>query len=208
MTGLYAGGDVTAAPGSAVHAVAAGRRAAAAVDRALGGTGKLEESRVPRDPPDPRLGRDEGFADRSRVTVPERDPGARADGFEEVERGYDPDEAALEASRCLRCDLRLWIRRPPPPPRAWLPFEEAALDRVPEAEGVYRLMDVDRNVLAIRGTPHLRRSLREELGETPSAALFEFEEDRMYSKRESELIQKHVREHGAMPGEDDLEDLF
>jgi hypothetical protein len=96
----------------------------------------------------------------------------------------------------------------PPPPRGWLPFERASLERVPETEGVYRLMDADRNVLAIRGTADLRRSLREELEENEEAALLEFEEDRMYSKRESELIQRYVREHGGMPGGEDLDDLF
>ncbi|TFG39912.1 MAG: pyridine nucleotide-disulfide oxidoreductase, partial [Syntrophobacterales bacterium] len=36
MQGVYAGGDVTQAPGDIIHAVAAGRRAAAAIDKALG----------------------------------------------------------------------------------------------------------------------------------------------------------------------------
>ncbi len=43
-----------------------------------------------------------------------------------------------------------------------------------------------------------------------NAAWFEFEEDKMYSKRESELIQQYVQEHGEMPGggDSDLDDLF
>jgi hypothetical protein len=206
--GVYAGGDGAAASGSIVHAVAAGRRAAAAVDRALGGTGDPVEGRASRTPPEPRLGREEGFGDRARVPVPERSPETRAGDFDEVERGYAPDAALREASRCLQCDLRLQMGCNPPPPRGWLPFERASLERVPEAEGVYRLMDADRNVLAIRGTADLRRSLREELEENGEAALLEFEEDRMYSKRESELIQRYVREHGGMPGGVDLDDLF
>jgi len=206
--GLYAGGDVTAASGTIVHAAAAGRRAAAAVDRALGGTGDLDQGRVLRDPPDPRLGRVEGFADRPRVPVPERDPEERIADFGEVESGYTTDAAAREASRCLQCDLRLTMGRNPPPPRGWLPFERTSLERVPEAEGVYQLMDADHNVLAIRGTADLRRSIREELEENEEAAMFEFEENRMYSQRESELIQRYVQEYGGMPGEDDLDDLF
>ena len=206
--GLYAGGDVTAASGTIVHAAAAGRRAAAAVDRALGGTGNLDQGRVLRDPPDPRLGRVEGFADRPRVPVPERDPEERIADFGEVESGYATDAAALEASRCLQCDLRLTMGRNPPPPRGWLPFERTSLERVPVAEGVYQLMDADHNVLAIRGTADLRRSIREELEENEEAAMFEFEENRMYSQRESELMQRYVQEHGGMPGEDDLDDLF
>lgn len=41
-------------------------------------------------------------------------------------------------------------------------------------------------------------------------ALFEFEEDKLFSQRESELIQKYLQEHGEMPGggADDLDDLY
>ena len=43
-----------------------------------------------------------------------------------------------------------------------------------------------------------------------AAAWFDFEEDKMYSKRESELIQQYLQEHGEMPGggDSDLDDLF
>ncbi|MCF8061648.1 MAG: FAD-dependent oxidoreductase [Deltaproteobacteria bacterium] len=201
---MYAGGDVTGTSGTIIHAVAAGRRAASAIDKALGGAGVVEETLVPRRPPDPFPGRDEGFADRPRMPVPERDPAARSGCFDEVELGYSVDAAVREASRCLQCDLRLRIRSNPPPPQKGLPFDESSLEQVPAGEGVYRLIDADRNVLAIRGTADLRRSLLEELEENERAVLFEFEEDKMYSKRESELIQKYVREHGGMPGEDDL----
>ena len=38
-----------------------------------------------------------------RVPVREQDPAIRATNFEEVCYGYNLEEAALEASRCLRC---------------------------------------------------------------------------------------------------------
>ncbi len=38
-----------------------------------------------------------------RVPVREQDPACRATNFEEVCYGYNPDEATLEASRCLNC---------------------------------------------------------------------------------------------------------
>jgi hypothetical protein len=43
-----------------------------------------------------------------------------------------------------------------------------------------------------------------------NAILFGYEEDKMYSKRESELIQKYLQVHGEMPGGGggDLDDLF
>lgn len=39
---------------------------------------------------------------------------------------------------------------------------------------------------------------------------YEYEKDKMYSKRESELIRKFLQAHGEMPhgGGDDLDDLF
>ncbi|MBW1896874.1 MAG: hypothetical protein JRI47_07430, partial [Deltaproteobacteria bacterium] len=62
----------------------------------------------------------------------------------------------------------------------------------------------------IKGTPNLRRDLLGELEDNERAAFFDFEEDKMYSKRESELIQQYLQEHGEMPGggDDDLNDLF
>ncbi len=43
-----------------------------------------------------------------------------------------------------------------------------------------------------------------------SAAFFEFEENKMFSRLESELIQRYLQQHGGMPGggSDDLDDLF
>ena len=43
-------------------------------------------------------------------------------------------------------------------------------------------------------------SLLEEPEDNDKAAWFEYEEDKMYSQRESELIQKYLQEHGEMPG--------
>jgi hypothetical protein len=62
--------------------------------------------------------------------------------------------------------------------------------------------------LAIKGAANLRHELLIALDE--NAAWFEYEEDKMFSQRESELIQKYLQEHGEMPGggADDLDDLF
>ena len=42
------------------------------------------------------------------------------------------------------------------------------------------------------------------------AGYFLWEEDRMYTKRESELIQQHLSQYGELPGGagDELDDLF
>jgi hypothetical protein len=81
---------------------------------------------------------------------------------------------------------------------------------VPAAEGVFQLLDEAHNVLAIKGTENLRQELQTALEDNDRVAWFEYEEDKMYSQRESELIQKYLQEHGEMPGGggDDLDDLL
>ncbi len=194
MPGVYAGGDVAAAPGSVIHAVAAGRRAAAAMDRALGGSGETYKPLVVRASPGSRLGREDGFAVRAREPLPG------------LESGYDDDAARREASRCLQCDLRLLMGRNPAPPQKRLPFNQEAVAQVPKSEGVFRLIDRDQRIVAIKGVADLRKALMQELGENDEAVFFDYQEDKMYSKRESELIQQYLQEHGEMPGafDDDL----
>ena len=41
----------------------------------------------------------------------------RIDAFNQVERGFDEKSALEEASRCLRCQLRLKISKAPLPPQ-------------------------------------------------------------------------------------------
>ena len=105
-----------------------------------------------------------------------------------------------EAKRCLQCDLRLHMACNPSPPKKLLAFNEDNVQQVPKEEGVFQLYDGDYNVLSIKGTANLRQELLKALGKNDKAAWFDFKEDKMYSKRESELIQKYVQEHGQMPG--------
>ncbi|UCF91352.1 MAG: FAD-dependent oxidoreductase [Desulfobacterales bacterium] len=209
IPGVYAGGDVTRAPSAVIHAIAAGRKAAAAIDRSLGGTGEIDEILFKRGVPDPFLGRDEGFAIWSRQKVPELEVAARKNSFDEICLGYADAQAVREARRCLQCDLRRHMGCNPVPPPNGLPFDEKHIQQVPETEGVLQLFDEDHQILAIKGTVNLRRELSTQLDENEKAAWFEFEEDKMYSRRESELIQKYLQAHGKMPGGDDgLNDLF
>jgi formate dehydrogenase (NADP+) beta subunit len=203
MKGVYAGGDVAAAPGSIIHAIAAGRRAASAMDKALGGTGDIEEVLFERAAPGLRLGRHEGFASRPRERVPELAPKRRQEGFEEVSLGFTDEQALREAARCLQCDLRLFMKSNPSPPKKVVPLTDEMIRQVPEEEGVFLLYDGEHKVLAIRGTADLRKDLFVCLREYEKAAWFEFEQNKMYSMRESELIGKYAQEHGRMPGEDD-----
>ncbi len=209
LKGVYAGGDVVSMPGAVIQAIAAGRKAASSMDKALGGNGDIEEVLFQRDAPNQYLGRDDGFSSWPRENVPEKEVKKRHEGFQEVALGYGADQALKEAKRCLQCDLRLYMGCNPAPPEKWLAFSEESIRKVPEEEGVFQLLDAGHNVLVIKGTANLRASLLEQLEQNEKAAWFEFEGNKMYSQRESELIQQYLHQHGEMPGRgDELNDLF
>ncbi|UCH00489.1 MAG: FAD-dependent oxidoreductase [Deltaproteobacteria bacterium] len=208
IPGVFAGGDVTKAPGAIIHAIVAGRKAASSIDRFLGGDGDIEETLFQPGPLSPTVGRVEGFADLPRQGVPELPPAQRLRGFKEVALGFDRDTAGKEASRCLQCDLRLGIKKVISPPARLLQWTEANIHNVPQGEGVYQLLDASKKVLVIKGVMNMRESLLGVFEEDDRVAWFEYEEDPLYSKRESELIQQYLRHHGEMPGEDELNDLF
>ena len=137
------------------------------------------------------------------------DPGKRRISFELIELGYTTDEADCESSRCLQCDLRLSMAGVVLPPEKWISLEPDTVAPIPETEGVYQLADEKKKVLRIAGTQNLRKSLEEE-AEAGTSSFFCFDEDPMYTKRESELIQQYLKKYGELPGggEDDLDDLF
>lgn len=208
LKGVFAGGDAVVFPGAIIHAVAAGRKAASAIDEYLGGNGVIDEGLADLPELNTRLGREEGFALRSRratnkIPVPQRT------GFDEVDLGFRDAEAVEEAGRCLQCDLRLAMGKILLPPEHMLAFTEENLLKVPETEGAFRLMDEHRKPVLIKGTENMRQLLLEFLESTPDAKFFDFEEDKMFSKRESELIQQHLQKYGEMPSSGgDEDDLF
>jgi len=135
----------------------------------------------------------------------------RASGFCRVELGYNPEQAATEAGRCLQCDLRTLLRKAEFPPDLWLPFNAAGVERVPsDLEGVYLLANADKQIIKIKGTGTLRTDLQMDVERNGQARYFRFEEHRLYSKRESELLQQYMQEHGRMPAgaADEVDDLF
>lgn len=108
MPGVFAGGDITKAPGSVIEAIAAGKRAAQSIDQLLGGDGDLEESYTDKSFLEPFNGRREkGFADRKREAMPTIPVVERSGNFDEVELGLDETQAKKEASRCLECYLEI-----------------------------------------------------------------------------------------------------
>ncbi len=210
VAGIFAGGEVVSGPAMVIDAIAMGRQAAISIDRYLGGEGDIERPLMAPEQIDPYLGRQEGFPERTRMIMPALPVEQRHQGFLEVYLGYDEQMATEEASRCLRCDYRLHILAPVLPPERWLPFTQESVDTVPELAGVYQLLDAEKAVLAIKGVMNMRQALEEELEVNDQACFFVFEEDEMYTKRESELLQQYLQQHGEMPGggADELDDLF
>lgn len=209
MKGVYAGGDVAEMPGAIVHAIAAGRKAASSIDRALGGIGEIDEVFSQRKHPSQSLGKDEGFAAWSREEIPQLELEKRCQGFQEISLGYDSEQAIKEAKRCLRCDLRLQISSPDMPPERWLEFNETNLETVPETEGVFQLYDGAKNMVYIKGAMNLRQEVEAQLSSYEKAKYFIWEEYPMYSKRENELLQQFMQHHGGLPeGNAELDDLF
>lgn len=85
------------------------------------------------------------------------------------------------------------------------------METLSDVEGVYHLLDGEKNVVYIKGTANLREELMEQLDTKDKAAYFLYEEEPMYTRRESELLQRFLQRHGKLPEQNigsDLEDLF
>ncbi|MGB3905861.1 MAG: FAD-dependent oxidoreductase [Anaerolineae bacterium] len=210
VKGVFAGGEVVSGPSSVIEAIQMGRQTAISIDKHLGGDGDIEQALVPPEESDPFMGREDGFAERARLPMPSLTLDERHASFAEVCLGYDEEMAQQEASRCLRCDYRLHIEGPISPPEKWLQFSSEIVEAAPELAGVYQLLDAEKNVLAIKGVMNMREALEEELEANEEACFFIFEEDEMYTKRESELLQQYLQQYGELPGGgmDELDDLF
>ncbi len=211
IPGVFAAGDAVRGPSSVVDAIAAGRKAADAMDRFLGGSGVTETPPPDEIRDDPYLGRDEKFHQRESYRPRYADPAVRVENFSVIEQSLSPDEARNYAEQCLRCNLRAAITPVFLPPDKWQPLTAESVAALPDGlEGVYRLAGTDKKVTKIVGTANLKEALSAEVEKQPAGTLFCWEEDRMYSQRESELIQQHLQQYGEMPGggEDDLDDLF
>lgn len=114
--GIYAGGDAATklpgTPGTIIEAIASGRRAASAIDQALGGDGDIDERLWDGTGPDlsTYTGRREpGFAGLPRVEYERIPVEERKGNFTEVAKCFTPDQAVAEAKRCLQCDVELMI---------------------------------------------------------------------------------------------------
>jgi len=107
--------------------------------------------------------------------------------------------------------MRLQLRPNPAPPEPWLALTAEVVATMPSAEGVYQLLDEEKTIYAIKGVADLQVALAEIVESTSRARYFLYEEDPLFSKRESELNQVYLQQHGSLPpgeGDDDLDDLY
>ena len=98
MDNVFAGGDCVTGPATAIRAIAAGKVAAANIDEQLG---FHHEITVDVDIPSPKLS---NSPPRGRVNTTMREACERKCDFSDIECGLTCEGAAIEASRCLRCD--------------------------------------------------------------------------------------------------------
>lgn len=113
ISGVFAGGDVTSGPGIIIEAIAAGKRAARAIDKYLGGDGNIVSSFTQKADTEGYDGkREKGFADIMRIGTPALPLSERQDGFKEVDLCFEDADAAKEACRCLQCDLEFSLCSP------------------------------------------------------------------------------------------------
>ncbi len=207
--GIFVGGEIINSPSSVIDAIDMGRKVASSIDRYLGGTGEIKDSFVEPDTPNSNLGRVESFFDKVRVRMPLLSLKERQSTFNEIELGFNEALALEEANRCLRCDLRFEILPVVLPPQKLLEFTKENILIVPETEGAIQVFNEKQEIILIQGSSNLRLALDEQLKTNNKACYFNYKEDPMYTKRESELLQQFMQEFGRFPeGNEDLDDLF
>lgn len=107
VEGVFAAGDVVTGPATVIEAIGAGKQAAEAIDRYLQGLPQ------PKRPPVPvRRRRLECLKTTTSYKMKLQKPympllkiDRRRTTFQQVELGYNEDEARAEGYRCLRCDI-------------------------------------------------------------------------------------------------------
>lgn len=102
MKGIFAGGDVVTGSSSVIEAIAAGRKAAGAIDKYLGGLGIIDE--ILSKPVKKESQRTLADINHNRVNPEDVKPEERVKGFIEIELPLDDQAAIDEAKRCYECD--------------------------------------------------------------------------------------------------------
>jgi heterodisulfide reductase subunit A-like polyferredoxin len=107
MTGacdVFAGGDAVSGPATVIEAIAAGNKAAKSIRNYLEGTDLPVEPFLLHETPIEEINFT-GLVRSSRTGMPVLAKAVRIGGFEEVELGFDEEQAVKEASRCVDCSI-------------------------------------------------------------------------------------------------------
>ncbi len=95
------------------------------------------------------------------------------------------------------------------PPENNNEFTEENIEKVPEVSGVYQLINENNTVICIRGASNVRMELHEQLKSVEKARFFRYEEHGMYTMRETEMLEKYLKQHGTLPEvNDEISDLY
>jgi len=104
IEGIFAGGDVVSGPATVIEAIAAGSKAALAIDRYLGGRGMEHGEAGPL-----TIGIENldvsGIKKRKRQKTSLLPLKRRIRCFQEIEKGFTGLKALCEAERCLQCGM-------------------------------------------------------------------------------------------------------
>lgn len=101
VKGVYAGGDVVSGPDTIIKAVAAGKKAAEAINASIKGI-KITRKEYNKATPEPEKLQQTKEAPRAEMPKLTTD---KRKGFDEVELGFDEETAKKEANRCLNCAI-------------------------------------------------------------------------------------------------------
>jgi NADH-quinone oxidoreductase subunit F len=106
VPGVFAGGDIVRGPDTVIQAITDGKKAAASIDRYLGGQGILNRGeRIDIDFKYDSEDEDE-IVELRRYPLDMLKADLRKDSFDEVVLGYHKLTAMAEAMRCLHCERR------------------------------------------------------------------------------------------------------
>ena len=101
-TGVFAAGDVVSGESTVIEAIAAGRKAAGAIDRYLGGVGRIDNVIAPYEVvPDDRKAKGE---EKDRPQLSKQLFAKDQTCISEVEQALTEEQALGEDIRCLKCD--------------------------------------------------------------------------------------------------------
>ncbi|MFN3820900.1 MAG: hypothetical protein ACK4OO_01090, partial [bacterium] len=150
----------------------------------------------------------ESLVFRDRVEAIRRSVEERIKDFNVIIETYTDDEARQEALRCLRCDLRASLSPIPLPPDPWMIFPPFDPNSIPHQPGVVILADERKKPILIEGSNDLHSCINDKIKEGFNASYFRWEIDPMFTQRESELIQAHIKRYGEIPQGSVFDDLF